>query len=107
MGSEKHKKSHKRKHSDDSDSSASADSGDTRLRKAYQQPSSDSLLGTDVSHQHKKSKKHKKEKDKKVLMSICVHYCRICQINRRRRLIQQHELACRKNTRSLRRMTSC
>lgn len=87
MGSEKHNKPHKRKHPNDSDSNASADSGDTWLRKAYQQPSSDSLPGTDVSHQHKKSKKHKKEKDKKVLMSICVHYCRICQSNSHHRRV--------------------
>ncbi|KAL3162158.1 hypothetical protein ABBQ32_009866 [Trebouxia sp. C0010 RCD-2024] len=45
MGSEKQKKSHKRKHSEDSDNDTSADSG--------------------VSHQHKKSKKSKKEKKEK------------------------------------------
>lgn len=76
MGTEKHKKSHERKHSDDSDSDTSGNSGNTQLTQAYQQPSSvtDSLLCTGVSHQHKKSKKHKKEKDKKVLASICMHW---------------------------------
>lgn len=40
-------------------------------RKVYQKPSSDSLPEPDVSHQHKISKKHKKEKGKKVLMLSC------------------------------------
>ncbi len=69
MGSDKHKKSHKRKYSDDSEADASESSGEAivGINPLVVYPYFlQTAAVTDVSQQHKKSKKHKKDKAKKV-----------------------------------------
>ena len=77
MGSDKHKKSHKRKYSDDSDSNSSEDTGiiatsASRAASSGTQRHVDAFYPNYSSHSpyadrdHKHSKKHKKEKSKKV-----------------------------------------
>jgi hypothetical protein len=75
MGSDKHKKSHKRKHSDDSEADASESSGEAivvgiSLLVVYPYFVQTAAVA-DASQQHKKSRKQKKDKAKKV-RQLCI-----------------------------------
>lgn len=80
MGSDKHKKSHKRKYSNESDSGSSGASGmkstccKHSLRRGMLRDRDHRILSacfSDADLPHKHSKKHKKDKVKKVSACCC------------------------------------
>ena len=75
MGSDKHKTSHKRKYSDDSEADASENSGEAiivRINPFVVYPYFVKTAAVaDASQQHRKDKKQKKDKVKKV-RQLCI-----------------------------------
>ena len=75
MGSDKHKKSHKRKYSDDSEAHASESSGEATIVGINTLVTHLCFVQiaavADASQQHKKSKKQKNDKVKKV-RQLCI-----------------------------------